>query len=331
MLVLPLLMSFTCEVQAPSALDSFSAFENYPPELKECLEKTAKLCQETKTDKSTENFKTVSAKAFDKVKRSKEFTDFYCENFQNGKLSFDGNRKCDLKLISKELEQKHSCEFIPKNDDNATEAQNICGQFVIDELKKPDYLTPELKTNFKKTLVNVIDGFKKIYPKNKNVADILSKISLDTDFEFRLSTFVAGARERNELQGCDATWGEASWCKGDYFILPGGRIFSEPQNLELIIAHEVGHIINKVDLPEKEYGKTTAQLKACNHLDSQRLDIDQLRSETSADIHMAKYYREFMKGSDVKTHFCQYEQKNDYLKSTYLHPYHRQALLNCSF
>lgn len=177
-------------------LDSFSAFENYTPELKECLEKTAKLCEETKTDKSTENFKAVTARHFDKVKHSKEFKAFYCENFEKGKVSFNSDRKCNLEILNQELEKHHSCEFIPKNDDDASEALNICGQFLIDELKKPEYLTPALKNNFKKTLVDVIDGFKKLYPKNKDVAQALSKISLDTDFEYRLSTFVAGREIR---------------------------------------------------------------------------------------------------------------------------------------
>jgi hypothetical protein len=329
LLALPLLMSFTCGPQSQGALDAFSSFETYTPELKECLEKTKKLCEGVVTDKSSENFNSVIGRAFEKVKNNKDFLDFYCQNFENGKISFNYDRKCNLTSLKKEIEQLRSCDFIPKNDHDADEALNICSQLLNDELQKPEYLTKEHKENFKKTLSSVVERFKQLYSSENGVKEILSKISLDTDFEYRLSSFVAGAREKNELSGCNSNWGEpASWCKGDYFILPGGRIFSEPANLELILAHEVGHIINHVNLPEKQFSAVTSKLKNCDHLGSQKLNEEQLRSETSADIHMARYHKEFMK-DDVSTHFCKYDQKENYLSANYLHPFHRQSLINC--
>lgn len=324
-----LLTGFTCPVMNPSSLDAFSAFDNYSPELKTCLEKTARLCEQTLKDPSTENFKQITAHAFNQLKEQSEFLEFYCQNFEKGQLSYKPDRRCHPVDLKKELTEIHSCDFIPKKNEEASEARNICDQYLTDELKKPKYLTKDRKDNFKATLSKVIDGYKQLYPSNPSILKILTQISPDTDFEYRLSTFVAGAREKNDMMNCDPTWGTAEWCKGDYYIVPGGRIFSEPQNLELIIAHEVGHIINKVELPEKEYQKISSQLKTCNHLGSQNLDEDQLRSETSADIHMSQYHKNFMKDSRIETHFCLYEQPQNYLKANYLHPYHRQALLNC--
>lgn len=323
-------MAFTCPVMSPGPLDSFTALESYSPELKDCLEKTEKLCRQTSVDKSSQNFRLVTARAFDEIKRSHDFQEFFCQNFEKGKISFNPERKCQQAQLTQELASFHSCDFISKLDDNASEPMSICQQLLTDELKKPTYLTNDLKNNFTKTLTQVIEGFKKIHSNDKAIHQILSKISLGTDFDFRLSSFVAGARDRSEVSGCDSNWGEAAdWCQGDYFILPGGRIFSEPENLELILAHEVGHIINKVSLPEKNFSEVSTKLRSCNHLDSKNLNEDQLRSETSADIHMARYHKEFMPSSSVETHFCQYNQKENYQISHYLHPYHRQALINC--
>gem|GEM_PF-6736868 len=322
-------MSFTCPELTPTGLNVFIPLDKYDPEFKACLEKTAKLCESTPRDKSSENFQKVTKLAFDKVKDTAEFKEFYCQNFEKSKVSFNYDRKCDQTSLDNELNSLHSCEFISKDNADASEALALCQQFLNDEIKKPNYLTSELKTNFKKTLKDVIDGYNKIYPDNKDIKNILLKVSLETDFDYRLSTFVAGARDKSEVQGCDPTWGVAEWCKGDYFILPGGRIFSEPQNLELILAHEVGHIINKVSLPENAFATVTSKLMACNHLGSSSLDIDQLRSETSADLHMARYHEKFMQEKSVETHFCQYDKKEKYEKSNYLHPYHRQALINC--
>lgn len=326
-----LCMSFTCEPKLPEILPEFSNLENYDPAFKKCLEETKNRCLQSGSDENKKKFEDVLGNAFAEIKKSSEFREYYCQNFENGKPKFNFERECDALEVSRALEGASSCDELIKKPDEHIEVSNLCSELVIQELKKPKYLTEKIKTNFKSKLKNVISGYQEIFSDNKAIQEVLEKISLETDFDYRLTTFVAGARTNSDLPICAFEWDRLSFCEKEFVIVPGGKVFSRPENLELILAHEVGHIINRVKLPEKEFDKFTSTLKSCNHLGSSELVEDDLRSEASADIYMQKYFKKFMKqGPPLDTHFCDYEPHKSYQKTSYLHPFHRQAMLNCN-
>jgi hypothetical protein len=102
-----------------------------------------------------------------------------------------------------------------------------------------------------------------------------------------------------------------------------------------VVAHEVGHILNNTIHSEDEFNQVIKKLKKANHRGSKNITKakDALRDETYADIHMQEYQRNFIAKDSVLSHFCHYSNRDStsYTKhSSYLQPYHRQALINCS-
>lgn len=323
--------SYSCPAPDIGDLKVFTKTNNYKVDLKQCLEEVKNLCDGVKTDLNEMNLNQLKQSAFERATKSKDFHNFYCQNFKNNIIDHNFDRKCSTKLVQKQIEKYHSCDDMVSKDHNDYETTfKLCDYILMQELKKD--LTNEIKDKFEVKLNSVIDGYKEIYKNDKNVITALSKISKTTNYNYRLSSFVAGARDISEFSyECDFADVKPTWCDSSYIIAPGGRVFSHPENLELILAHEVGHIINKESLPENEFSSTMKSLKGCNHLNSKGIDNDLVRSEASADIHMSRYYQKYMKPNIVKTHFCKYDQENHvYSKENYLHPYHRQALINCS-
>jgi len=174
----------------------------------------------------------------------------------------------------------------------------------------------------------VIDGFKDLYQQSPEIQKILNQISKTTNFNYRLTNLVAGARTKSDFYEC-MDQKRPKWCENQYLIVPGGRVFSDPVALELILAHEVGHMINKVDLPTLEFNDKVDQIRACNHLGSKLINKIEIESEASADIYMSRYFKRFMNSDKAQTHFCHYKAPTNYQEANYLHPYHRQALISC--
>lgn len=327
-LLIGLMLSFTCYNPEISSFNQFNQLENYNPDLKACLDKVENLCKMNRLDLNRDTFDKMLRDSFNKAKTTGKFKQFYCENFKQGKVDFDSDRKCDSSQIELELKKMNSCgELVEKTHEDFDTINSLCDENLMIQMKQ-NYLTKEVETKFTDTLKNVVSGYKQIYKDNPEVELVLNQISKSTNFDYRLTTMVAGARNKNDFFDC-IDGQKLSWCEANFIIVPGGRVFSDAKTLELILAHEVGHIINKVELPTEEFNQKVSEIKSCNHLNSKIINNSEIENETSADIHMSRYYKKFMKTEISKTHFCHYKAPKSYEKANYLHPYHRQALLNC--
>ncbi len=306
----------------------FSSFENLDLDLKACLEKTQKLCEESKKNDFDKLFLESRTRAMSEVIQNKDFQEFYCMNFEKGAPSYDSDRKCKASTVLIELKDKKDCEsFVSKDHEDYELYATNCNYYLNEVMEKS--LGQWRKNLFKNKLKVIKENYKKLYP-NKKVHKILDQISNTTNFNFRLSSFVAGARSKEDLSS-DCMVSDEPWCKSDYVILPGGKIYLKPENLELVLAHEIGHIINDVQKP-KEYTGLIDKIQKCNHLGSKNIKNlkDELEEETSADIHMAKYANEFMDLNKINDHFCNYKATHKYEKKpSYLNSIHRQGLVNC--
>ena len=244
--------------------------------------------------------------------------------------NFNPDRKCKREKLLKELEGTKDCEsFVSKDHDEYEFYERNCNHFLRGAMVKS--LGDWRKNLFKNTLKKIKNNYKLMYP-DKKVQEIIDSISDTTNFEYRLPHFVAGARQKGDLSRI-CMMNDAPWCKSDYVIMPGGKVFLKPENLELVLAHEIGHVINDVQMP-KDYDLTVTKIQKCNHLGSKRIKNlkEQLEEETSADIHMAKYAKKFMNPESINDHFCNYRETHNYEKeSVYLNSIHRQALINCDY
>lgn len=329
-LFLGIFQSYICYETNFTTIDEFGEFKDYDPDLKACLDKVAELCKSLDEDSDQIHFDNLKKIAFLNARTTEEFHEFYCWNFDKGVPKFDANRKCDPTELQNEVSKYTSCEdMLEKTQANEEEIENGC--LALEAQQMMDNVTQDIKDKFETKLAKVISGYKEMFEGNTDILSMLDQIAPTTFYNYRLSEPVAGAREVLSFnEECMWEPEKKEWCKYKLMVVPGGKVFWNESSLELVLAHEIGHFINYIELPENAYQKTMKSLIACNHLDSKKIDIEEARNETSADIYMAKYNKLFMKSQDIQSHFCHYEIPTDYSKASYLHPYHRQALLNCN-
>lgn len=322
-----------CEMPDIYAFNKFNKFDHLNLDLKECLKKVQKDCEKVGENQNQLKLDKRVKKAFEKAKKTKAFREMYCTNYLNGEINMDWDRNCSKKDIDLQLEDFSQCSDFPVTADD-DRVHTMCDDYVIEQMQVD--LTPEIKNNYKKTIQKVISGFSELYKDKLEVQEILSQIAIDTNFKYRLNKMVAGQRVSTdpEMQ-YDCMWEEKKpeWCESPYIIVPGGYVFANQESMELVMSHEVGHVINDVLLNEPELRSKANQIKGCAHEGSSILNADNILGEGGADLHMAKYYHKFMKTKKSLTHFCHYPMDATfYLDSRhnhYLHPYHRQALINC--
>lgn len=312
----------------------FERFDHINLDLKACLEQIEKDCEDAGPNTNKIELDKKVSIAFEKAKKTKAFRKMYCTNYLNGEINIDWDRKCFDEKMDLALSDFRKCEDFPVTaDDDRVHTQ--CEYLLNQEMLKQ--VTPDIKKNYTDKIQKVINGFKEIYSHDPDIKEVLSRIAIETDFSYRLSELVAGQREPTDKELSIQCFDDnrPKWCYSDYLIVPGGRIFSDDASLELILAHEVGHVINDITMFEPELRSKAHQIKACAHAGSSILDIDKIttQGEGAADLHMAKYYHRFMKNQSSRTHFCHYPMDATFYiddrQNHYLHPYHRQALINC--
>jgi hypothetical protein len=330
-------LASSCKVSSEIAIDleKFPAFENLDLDFNACVRKVQKDCDSIAFDPDEKRFERLKEEAFNQIKKTKEFKDFYCQNFKNGVVNYSPDRSCpNIKIPSK---FKDCITMAPKESEDYDVIKNQCSALLSEALKPS--LTLKIRDNFNSTLSRVLKNFKGLHSDKQDVVKILESVSKYTNFDYRLTTFVAGARDKASFYECMEDLGEKKpkWCDKENIIVPGGKVFLSNERLELVLAHEIGHIINKTYHPDKQYENLIGKLKKADNLGSKSIkeSKEELRSETYADIHMKEYQRKFIDKSQINSHFCNYEkdlskEKSFYkLGTNYLHPYHRQALINC--
>jgi hypothetical protein len=327
-------LGFSCYTNQESiaALSPFPQFSNFQLSLKDCLKKIERDCESEQYDPDELNYNKLKADAFEEMKATKDFKDFYCINFEQSEVDFSSDRKCST--LSIQPKQK-SCENLaPKEHEDYITITDECNSLLTEHLKPR--LTTTVKDRFSSTLSEVLTNFKTLHKNNADVTRLLDQVSKTTNFDYRLTSFTAGARGTNEFDQC-AEYNEDEvpvWCQSKHIIVPGGKVFLPKERLELILAHEVGHIINKTSHPNNKFDQLIDKLKKVNHKGSKKIKKakEELRNETYADIHMQEYKNSFMNTEPIKNHFCHYDKGLEiYNEQThYLHPYHRQALINCN-